>query len=47
MIDNYLIALFEKIYFKEYFLIGKYKEKIVVVFKDDLTKGFWKPKILE
>ena len=43
----YLELLGKKMKFHDYFVIGKYDGKDVVIYKDDLIKGFWLPKILK
>ena len=46
-IENLYLRLLKcKLNFKEYIIIGNYKGKKVAVFKDDIVKGFWIPKII-
>ena len=46
-IENLYLSLLKcKINFKEYIIIGKYKGKKIAVFKDDVAKGLWIPKII-
>ena len=42
----YLELLGNKIEFKDYFVIGKYEGRDIVIYKSDLVKGFWLPKLL-
>jgi len=41
----YLELLGNKIEFKDYFVIGKYEGRDIVIYKSDLVKGFWLPKL--